>query len=894
MKQKKKFSGSRFLGRGLRRLFILLLLAYAGLHTPFAQDKLTGWLETKLSSEDLQVELQGLRGFWPFHLKLASCRLRDAEGLWLEISDTELDWQYKNQSLIINKLQIRDVQLQRLPSLPPKPSQASDGFSPFGFGIDLKSATFDLHLFTDHHVNGNLRISEELFTLSMDIQSPDLGALIIRLDQGLGYFLKAPTPILNWIPGLEKSNIATEIRSQISLDAEIFAMENQVTFPWGNLELPLSLNRKTGRGRLVVETQLRDLLPLSALWGFPLQGAALGKVEVVWQETLEEMSVHLDQLHLAYPPWAFTINSPLIVEKNQQAYHLLPGEGCLNGQRLTYSAILSPDTLEGQLLLPELKLDDLPLPEPFEIKGNLTAALNLSGSWEAPGATLSMTLPAFQFSYDDIGDELVMEMNVDGKWTPETFHLEGRLRDHENNQINLQVTSPEKWCLRPLRLPARDADFDATLKGNINLAMLNRLPWFQDQRIFGTLLAYNHYRRTDGHTEWEGSLNVQEGRYENDQLGTRLNDLDLALRLQEDGIDLLHARASTPGKGSIQGSGKIERNQDGWRSGFAFELKNARILHLDPVQSALSGKVQLRHQSGGMVEASGDLVLEETLFQMDRLPKALPAPLPFTIKGAASPAENKTVDAKAPKTKIKKQWITGEIDLNIPGRLTVEAKNVYSVWEGQFKIAFREKGIYLLGKLTPRRGNVSFFGRNFTLSSGNVNFNDLISVPPVLDLVALYSRQDIEARLNISGIATHPSFALQSSPPLPQDEILSRILFGKDMSTITGLQALEVGMAFTSMMDKNGNTGWDMMVKAKDLLGVDQLELRESGDSAGTAEVVAGRQINNRLYLEFNQRLHEPGSTLLFEYELRRNLSISTETGTHTLPGIGVNWKRDY
>jgi translocation and assembly module TamB len=295
-----------------------------------------------------------------------------------------------------------------------------------------------------------------------------------------------------------------------------------------------------------------------------------------------------------------------------------------------------------------------------------------------------------------------------------------------------------------------------------------------------------------------------------------------------------------------------------------------------------------------MVEASGDLVLEETLFQMDRLPKALPAPLPFTIKGAASPAENNPVDATAPKTKITKQWVTGEINLNIPGRLTVEAKNVYSVWEGQFKIAFREKGIYLLGKLTPRRGNVSFFGRNFTLSSGNVNFNDLISVPPVLDLVALYSRQDIEARLNISGIATHPSFALQSSPPLPQDEILSRILFGKDMSTITGLQALEVGMAFTSMMDKNGKTGWDMMGKAKDLLGVDQLELRESGDSAGTAEVVAGRQINNRLYLEFNQRLHEPGSTLLFEYELRRNLSISTETGTHTLPGIGVNWKRDY
>jgi translocation and assembly module TamB len=129
---------------------------------------------------------------------------------------------------------------------------------------------------------------------------------------------------------------------------------------------------------------------------------------------------------------------------------------------------------------------------------------------------------------------------------------------------------------------------------------------------------------------------------------------------------------------------------------------------------------------------------------------------------------------------------------------------------------------------------------------------------------------------------------------MPDDEIISYILFGKNLATITGLQALEVGLALRSMMDSKGGGKWDLIGNARDFLGVDQLALRESRNAEGSTEIVAGRQLNDYFYVEVSQKLREPDSSILLEYEILKNISITTETGTHTLPGIGINWKRDY
>lgn len=884
MKQKKKFSWTRLGFRWLGRLIVLIILVFALLQTDGVQDRITRWLAQKLSGERMQVELTQLRGFWPFHPTLASARLYDAEGLWLELSDLSLNWQYKKGSIIIPELRIQHLDVKRIPHLAQQTNgtEAEAAFSVSNLpGIDLRHfsiTTFDWHagigtiedggpltlslqmprgsgkvdiqadmmqssgearmqlavdlekiaadgkldvrLHPQHKITADFHYADDQLQLEAVADTPDLSDLLRRTGQFLGN-----DPMLRWLPDANDSPLSVKIQTRLNLDAQTLAVHSQVDFPGGHADLPVEWDRASGQLHLSVASDLAELLPISTWAGYPVKGAGRGTVDFA----------------------------------------------------------LKPRSQDGWRMTVALERE---LGDRIQSVQSVVELTTQAGGWDLQAKELSLAAPLFlltikePLTLQNRGERFILPLSnlyLNGT----ALHLQASLQDDD---IQVQVQMPE-IMLDEITVP--DA---LPLKGNSQPGLLNHLAWFAEQQIIGKLSADLSYRRQAGVPSWAGVLKLKEGRYEHYQLGTRLDALEVDLRLEDNKVVLRSARAQTPGGGTLQGSGTLDLSEKNRSGEVTLELRKARLLHLDPVQAALSGTVKLRHQQGGMIEASGALVLEETVFHLDRLPSSTPSPLPFTILGAEKPLIEKPSAPKA----VKKQWGTGELTLNIPGRLTVEAKNVYSVWEGQFKIAFRPLGIYLLGKLTPRRGNVIFFGRNFTLSSGNVHFTDLITVPPILDLVALYSRKDMDARLKITGIATHPTFRLESSPPMPQDEIISRILFGKDMSTITGLQALEVGMALRGMMDKKGNANWDVMGKAKDWLGVDQLELRESGDITGSTELVAGRQINNRLYLEFNQRLHEPGSTIMFEYEIRRNLSISTETGTHTLPGLGVNWKRDY
>ena len=53
--------------------------------------------------------------------------------------------------------------------------------------------------------------------------------------------------------------------------------------------------------------------------------------------------------------------------------------------------------------------------------------------------------------------------------------------------------------------------------------------------------------------------------------------------------------------------------------------------------------------------------------------------------------------------------------------------------------------------------------------------------------------------LRITGVADAPQFELTSVPPLPQDEILARLLFGESAGQLTALQAAQLGAALVTL-----------------------------------------------------------------------------------------------
>src|SRR3546814_2913105 len=63
---------------------------------------------------------------------------------------------------------------------------------------------------------------------------------------------------------------------------------------------------------------------------------------------------------------------------------------------------------------------------------------------------------------------------------------------------------------------------------------------------------------------------------------------------------------------------------------------------------------------------------------------------------------------------------------------------------------------------------------------------------PSIQLVATEAIEDVEVSINVSGRALAPQITFSSVPGLPQDEIVSRILFGDSITSLSPLQAVQL------------------------------------------------------------------------------------------------------
>src|SRR3546814_19740181 len=83
--------------------------------------------------------------------------------------------------------------------------------------------------------------------------------------------------------------------------------------------------------------------------------------------------------------------------------------------------------------------------------------------------------------------------------------------------------------------------------------------------------------------------------------------------------------------------------------------------------------------------------------------------------------------------------------------------------------------------------------------------------------------------LNISGRAQNPQIAFTSTPSLPQDEVMSRILFGESVTNLSATQAIQLAASLNSL--RGGGGGLNPLGKLQSAAGIDRLRILGSDRS---------------------------------------------------------------
>jgi translocation and assembly module TamB len=194
----------------------------------------------------------------------------------------------------------------------------------------------------------------------------------------------------------------------------------------------------------------------------------------------------------------------------------------------------------------------------------------------------------------------------------------------------------------------------------------------------------------------------------------------------------------------------------------------------------------------------------------------------------------------------------------------------------------------LTGSARVVHGDYNFAGQRFQLDERSVIA--LGSTPQTIRLNLLATREDpsLTAVIKIAGTAAKPTITLSSQPGLPQDEILSRVLFGTSASQLSGLEAAQLASAVAGL---SGGGGFDLIGGLRSLAHLDRLAI---GDSVVTGTTVhGGKYITDRVYLELIGGGRE-GQAAQVEWRVRKHLSLVGKLGNQGDSQLAVRWRRSY
>ena len=215
-----------------------------------------------------------------------------------------------------------------------------------------------------------------------------------------------------------------------------------------------------------------------------------------------------------------------------------------------------------------------------------------------------------------------------------------------------------------------------------------------------------------------------------------------------------------------------------------------------------------------------------------------------------------------------------------------------SEWSAQLRVSGTGSHPRLSGDVNLVRGNLSFAGRQFELQEGRLLFTGGEVADPQIALSASEDIEDISVSVNVSGRSLNPQISFTSSPALPADEILSRILFGNSVGQLSPLQGLQLAASLNSLRASGG--GLNPLGKLRAATGVSRLRILAPDEKTnrGTA-LAAGRYITNNIYLELITDARGFTATQI-EVSLSRTLSILSQAGGAGQSNFDLRYKKRY
>jgi translocation and assembly module TamB len=382
-----------------------------------------------------------------------------------------------------------------------------------------------------------------------------------------------------------------------------------------------------------------------------------------------------------------------------------------------------------------------------------------------------------------------------------------------------------------------------------------------------------------------GSIRTINARLESPVTGMVLTGINASGRFGGSKLILDKFTARSGGDGSVSGAGSFDFTA-GQNFGINLNLQaeRATLLARDDIGATVTGPIAITSDGRGGGLISGDLFMNRGSFRLGRAAAIASVPI-LPVR------EINAVDGGIDRIKPPSPWRM-EIKTRAPNRLNVTGLGIESEWRANLDIQGTVTEPRIFGRADLVRGGYEFAGKRFDLERGVIRFQGESPPDPILDIVANGNTQGLTATIRVTGTGQKPNIAFASTPALPEDELLSRLLFGTSITNLSAPEALQLAASVASL--RGGGGGLNPINALRNAIGLDRLRILPGDNVTGQkTSIAAGKYITRRTYVEIITDGQGYSATRA-EFQITRWLSILSTISTLGDQSAAVRISKDY
>lgn len=518
-----------------------------------------------------------------------------------------------------------------------------------------------------------------------------------------------------------------------------------------------------------------------------------------------------------------------------------------------------------------------------DLTGRADATLTLRGR----GAQLDGALEAKLTGARGRGTPVASGIDgvVRGKLDGEALALDLTAANTEGLKAEANVVLPAETSAAPFRVAiARLRPLRGAFSAQGEVRPLWDLLVGGERSLAGKVTTDGTFSGTLANPGATGRIAVADGRFDDGATGLSLRNVALKADFARDTVNITQAAGTDGHGGSLAGTGRISLLPDG-ASSLRLDLKGFRLIDNDLATASATGAVSVERAANGKVRLLGGLTL-------DRADVAARLPTPSGVVVMDVVEKNRPADLRAtsPPPRFSGDGWALDVTLKAPRGVFLKGHGLDTELSLDAHVGGTMAHPELTGTARVVRGDYEFAGKRFEFDPASVVYLSTKAEAVRLDLTATRDDPTLTASVRIQGTAARPQISLTSTPSLPNDEVLSQVLFGRTASQLSPLEAAQLASALSSMA---GGGGFDVIGNLRTFAGLDRLALGGGDATSGAVSVSGGKYVTENVYLELTGGGRDGGSAQV-EWRVRKNLSIVSRIGAQGDGRLAVRWRRDY